>query len=111
MHTTPQFKARIKTVTRRIDWRKLKVGDVLCGVEKGQGLPRGGKVVRLGPIKVTEVRREPLRRMLDDLDYGLAETTREGFPSGDPLHSPWCRSAVNCVFLSLRAAFVPARAH
>ena len=102
MHTTQQFKTRTKTVTRRTGWRTLKAGDELCAVEKRQGLERGEKVVRLGHIKVTDVRREPLRRMLDDLDYGLAETTREGFPSGDPLHSPsefvefFCRTHKGC---------------
>jgi hypothetical protein len=53
---------------------------VLCAVEKGQGLKPAEKIVRLGRIKVTNVRREPLQQLLDDLDYGSAEIRREGFP-------------------------------
>jgi hypothetical protein len=82
--TTAQFRARSKTVTRRSGWRKLKVGEVLCAVEKGQGLKRGEKLVRLGCIKVTDVRREPLCRLLDDADYGSAEVVHEGFPTQSP---------------------------
>ena len=96
--TTQQFKTRIKTVTRRMGWLNLKVGDVLCGVEKGQGLRPGEKLARLGPIKVTDVRREPLRLMLDDLDYGFAETVREGFPGSTPSEFVefFCRSHKGC---------------
>jgi hypothetical protein len=99
--TTGQFKARTKTVTRRLGWERLKVGDVLCGVVKSQGLKSGEKVDRLGMIRVADVRREPLRRMLDDLDYGFAETDREGFPTG-PMHWPsefvqyFCKSHKGC---------------
>jgi hypothetical protein len=96
--TTPQFLARNKTVTRRNGWRKLKVGEVLCAVEKGQGLKRGEKVVRLGCIKVTDVRREPLRRLLDDADYGSAEVGREAFPEQSPSEFVefFCRTHLGC---------------
>ena len=80
MLTTPQFLDGSKDVTRRNGWAFLKEGDILCGVEKSQGLGRGGKIKRLGMIRVKNVRREPLRRMTDDLDYGFSETIREGFP-------------------------------
>lgn len=80
--TTAQFKARTKTVTRRMGWENLNVGDILCGAEKCQGLKPGEKIVKLGLIRVVDARREPLRRMIDDLDYGFAETVREGFPDG-----------------------------
>lgn len=99
--TTKQFKARTKTVTRRMGWLHVKVGDALCGVVKCQGLKPGEKIERLGMIRVTDVRREPLRRMTDDLDYGFAETDREGFPTGT-LHWPsefvafFCRSHKGC---------------
>lgn len=86
--TTPQFLDGSKTVTRRNGWANLKSGDVLCAVEKSQGLGKGGKVKRLGNIIVKSVRREQLRAMTDDLDYGLEETTREGFPKGHPNHWP-----------------------
>ena len=80
--TTPQFLDGTKDVTRRNGWAFLKAGDILCAVEKSQGLGKGGKVKRLGMIRVTDARREPLRRMTDDLDYGFDETRREGFPAG-----------------------------
>lgn len=98
MLTTSQFLDGSKDVTRRNGWAFLKAGDVLCGVEKSQGLGKGGKVNRLGMIRVKDVRREPLRAMTDDLDYGFSETTREGFPEPHPKHFPsefvdmFCRS-------------------
>ena len=80
MLTTEQFKNRTKTVTRRKGWEFLKAGDVLCGVEKSQGLGKGGKVKRLGMIRVKNVTREPLRQMTRFPMYGYAECAREGFP-------------------------------
>lgn len=82
--TTPQFQAGTKTVTRRLGWDKVKAGDVLCAVEKGQGLKKGEKVKKLGMIRVIDARRELLRRMTDDLDYGFAECAKEGFPAPHP---------------------------
>lgn len=78
--TTDQFRTRTKTVTRRMNWLNLKVGDVLCGVKKGMGLKPGEEVERLGLIRVTDLRREPLRRIIDDREYGILECQREGFP-------------------------------
>lgn len=86
--TTPQFLDGSKDVTRRNGWAFLKVGDTLCGVEKSQGLGKGGKIKRLGMIRVVDVRSEPLRRILDDLDYGVAECVREGFASPDKKSDP-----------------------
>jgi hypothetical protein len=76
--TIPAVKARDKTVSRRAhrSWAALKPGDHLTLVEKGQGIPKGGKVVRLAEVEIVDVRVESLGRMLDDLD----EFTREGFP-------------------------------
>lgn len=86
--TTPQFLDGSKDVTRRNGWINVKDGEVLCAVEKSQGLGKGGKIKRLGMIRVVTARREPLRRMTDDLDYGFTETTREGFPDPHPKHYP-----------------------
>jgi hypothetical protein len=86
--TTPQFRDRTKTVTRRNGWLFLKVGDVLCGVEKSQGLGKGGKIKRLGAIRVIDVHREKIRCLTDDLDYGFAECIREGFPPPHPKSRP-----------------------
>ena len=72
--TTPQFIDGTKTVTRRLGWRKLKVGDRLQAVEKAMGLRKGQQVVRLGVIEIVSIRREPLSAMTDD------DCAREGFP-------------------------------
>jgi hypothetical protein len=52
------------------------------------GLKPGEKIDRLCLIRVVGVRREQLRRMTDELDYGLSETTLEGFPEGHQKHCP-----------------------
>ena len=77
--TTEQFRARSKTVTRRYGWQFAKVGDIVCGVLKSQGLKPGEKIQRLGMIRLTDVRREPLCRIVEDMAYGVEETAREGF--------------------------------
>lgn len=78
--TTPQFIAGTKDVTRRMGWLFLKAGDILQAVEKSQGLGKGGKIKRLGAIRVVNVRREVLDAISDDLVYGRHEVDREGFP-------------------------------
>lgn len=82
--TTPQFLDGTKDITRRMGWRKLRVGERLCAVEKCQGLGKGGKVKRLGIILVVGVRREPLSLMTDDPVYGRVECGREGFLGMEP---------------------------
>ena len=77
--TTPQFLDGHKSVTRRLGWRTLKAGDLLTVVRKGQGLKRGEKVDLIGVIRVLDVRREPLLRMIEAADYGRRECEREGF--------------------------------
>lgn len=72
--TTPQFKARTKTVTRRLGWDFLKPGDHVMGVEKGMGLKKGKKVKRLGAIEIVDVRVEALYRITH------ADVIKEGFP-------------------------------
>lgn len=88
MLTTQQVRDRQKTVTRRLGWRNLKAGELLCGVEKGMGLKAGEKIVRLAVIRVVSVRFEPLRRMTDDGDYGLRECECEGFSVHPTLRWP-----------------------
>jgi hypothetical protein len=115
--TTPRFIARTKTVTRRMGWRTAVAGQELCGVKKGMGLRPGEKIERLGMIRLVKVTTEPLRRLTDDLDYGFAETEREGFPYGHPLHSPtefvkfFCNSHKDCtpdtVITRLEYEFAP----
>jgi hypothetical protein len=86
--TTPQILAGTKTVTRRVGWQHLKLGDQLRPVKKCMGLKPGEKVQPLrGPVVVVSVRREQLRTMLDDVDYGLTECALEGF--GDHATLRW----------------------
>jgi hypothetical protein len=42
--TTAQFLDGSKDVTRRIGWKNLNAGDVLCAVKKGMGLKPGEKI-------------------------------------------------------------------
>lgn len=78
--TVPQVMEGTKLVTRRLGWLHLKVGDQLRPVRKCMGLRPGEKLdVLRDPIVVVDVRREPLRRMTDDLDYGFTECVLEGF--------------------------------
>jgi len=74
MLTTEQFLRQTKTVTRRLGWEFLKVGDILNGCEKCQGLKKGEKIVKLGQIRVTDVGREQLCKIT------RADVEREGFP-------------------------------
>lgn len=73
-----------KDVTRRNGWEFLVGGEQLGACEKCQGLGPGGKIVRMGVIMVLDARREPLRRMLDEPEYGKEECRREGFPEMTP---------------------------
>lgn len=86
--TTHQVVDGLKDVTRRLGWLNLRPGDLIRPVKKCMGLKKGEKpVVLRGPVRVVSVRREPLRRMLDDIDYGFAECAREGF--GDHSQYRW----------------------
>lgn len=72
--TIPQIQNRTKTVTRRIGWHKLKVGDQLKAVEKAMGLKKGEKQKVLAIIEVTDVRFEPLICVTNK------DVAAEGFP-------------------------------
>jgi hypothetical protein len=80
MHTKEQYRNHTKTVTRRLGWKFAKVGDVVNGVEKSQGLKPGEKIVVMGQHIFVNLRWEPLRAMIDDLGYGRQEVIKEGFP-------------------------------
>lgn len=102
MLTTRQFRAREKTVTRRLGWSNLRPGDLVMGVEKGMGLKPGQQIVRLGAIRILDVRGEPLRRMTDNIDYGFDECAKEGFGDHPTLCWPsafvefFCNSHKGC---------------
>lgn len=78
MHTQQQFRARTKTVTRRVGWAHVKTGQVLMGCEKCMGMRKGEKITTFGPIRVTDVRREPLNEITPE------ECILEGFPELTP---------------------------
>lgn len=69
---------RRKTVTRRKGWLMLKPGDRLTLCRKVQGRKHGEPLERLAEVEVVSVRRESLRALTDDVDYGLSETRLEG---------------------------------
>ena len=75
---------RRKTVTRRKGWLMLKPGDRLTLCRKVMGRKPGEPLVRIVDVEVVSVRRERLRALTDDLDYGCAEVRLEGMTSDDP---------------------------
>ena len=81
--TTDAILDQSKTVTRRLGWRFLKVGDLVRPVYKVQGLKRGEKVVQVGPdvLEIVTVRREFLTRMREEdlAKEGFSDLTVEEF--------------------------------
>lgn len=87
--TTDQVRNQTKTVTRRIGWAWLKPGTLLQPIVKGQGIPKGGKVEKIGaPVRVVSVRREPLNAVIQLVGYTFEQAQREvrleGFPELRP---------------------------
>lgn len=78
MLTTDQIRDRSKTVTRRLGWRNLKVGERLQACEKCQGRRSGEPLVKLAVIEVVSVRPEPL------WDMAKEDCAAEGFPGLSP---------------------------
>lgn len=81
--TTPQILNRTKTVTRRVGWKFLKVGDLLQAVEKGQGLKKGEHVRKLAVLRVERVEHEWMSCFRERPD-AQQECVREGFPEMSP---------------------------
>lgn len=88
--TTDQFRKRTKTVTRRLKWLNVKVGDKLMGCVKCQGIKPGEQIERLGLIVVTDVRRERLDCMLEE-PYGSTEAILEGYGANN--EGKFCNSS------------------
>lgn len=90
--TTDQIRMRTKTVTRRMGWRFLKPGDMICAVEKGMGLKKGEKVNRLANLIVTSVNAQRL------CDIDQEDVAREGFPdmSVQEFITMFCASHKGC---------------
>lgn len=99
--TADQVKARTKTVTRRLGWFHLKPDTELQACMRARGFRREDRK-ELGVIRVTGVRQEPLRKMLDDPGYGLREIAKEGFAGHPELGAPaawvewFCRTHPGC---------------
>ena len=77
--TTEQVRNKTKTVTRRLGWSNLKVGEELHAVEKCQGLKKGEHVTRICMIRVVSVTKESL----DEITK--VECVKEGFPEMSPV--------------------------
>lgn len=82
---------RRKTVTRRTGWwqdrngrRLAKPGDTVRLCRKVMGRKPGEPLVDIALVRLADLRREPLSRLLDDPAYGAAEMIHEGFPGMDP---------------------------
>lgn len=78
--TTPQIRARTKTITRRLGWDNVKPGTILQGVVKGMGLKKGEKIEKLAVIRVVSNTREQLSAIHDH----PGDCAREGFPEMMP---------------------------
>jgi len=98
MLTTEQIRNRTKIVTRRLGWKKLKVGEVVRACKKCMGLKKGEQVEMLSLILIIDVRREPLSNMLIIPRYGKSECIKEGFPNLTPYEFVkfFCESHNNC---------------
>lgn len=71
--TEDAVRAHHKTVTRRLGWRFLKVGDRLTLCRKVMGRKPGEELVRIAEVEVVDVRRERLAAITK------ADVTAEGF--------------------------------
>lgn len=75
--TEPQVRARTKTVTRRLGWKFAKVGDQIMLCRKVMGRRSGEPLVRICPVEIIDIRREPLWEITDE------DVAREGFDGDD----------------------------
>jgi hypothetical protein len=75
---------RSKDVTRRLGWKNLKAGDHFMAVEKSMGLKKGEKINPICELVCVSERWEPLRSLINDIEYGKSECIREGFSNFDP---------------------------
>lgn len=76
--TEDAVRDRTKTVTRRLGWRFLEIGQRLTLCRKVMGRKAGEPLVRIADVWVWDVRRERLDQIT------AADVTREGFPEMSP---------------------------
>lgn len=90
--TERQLLDRTKTVTRRLGWRNLYVGEQLVAVNKCMGLKKGEKSRELARIRVLAIDIEPLNKCDDD------DAMSEGFPemTGEEFVTMFCK-AMRCI--------------
>lgn len=88
--TTLAFYRRQKSVTRRLGWENVQVGELICGAERCQGLKKGESPTRLAIIRVNSVNREKVDRILhrpDDVALeGFTNMTADEFVAMFCLH-------------------------
>lgn len=82
--TSEQYKNKTKTVTRRNGWKHIKIGVPMNGVNKCMGFRKGEKPVIFGQHIPISSHWEPLRRVIDEPEYGKQEMILEGFPDWEP---------------------------
>lgn len=76
--TTPQFRDKTKTITRRLGWWFLKPGDIVNGVKKAMGLKKGEKIESIHQIKIISVTPEKIKFITQ------SDVIKEGFPKWSP---------------------------
>lgn len=91
-YTTPQIRDRTKTLTRRLGWLFLKVGDILNACEKCQGLKKGEKINVICQIRVVDVRRERLYEITQE------DVIKEGFSFNKLEFIIMFTKKMNCLF-------------
>lgn len=77
--TEQQILDETKDVTRRIGWLWAKPGMRLQACYKVMGRKKCEPLRKLTVIEIVSVRREKLRALTDDPEYGKVEVCREGF--------------------------------
>lgn len=90
--TSDQVRARTKTVTRRVGWLMLEVGDELTLCQKVMGRRAGEPLDRIVNVEVTSVSRERLDAITRD------DVIAEGFPGMTPAEfvAFFCRTHHGC---------------
>ncbi len=61
-----QVRARQKSVTRRLGWRHVRVGEQIMLCEKAVGLQRGEDAERIVAVEVVSLRQEPVSAITAD---------------------------------------------